>query len=140
MPPGVPVMLEYGFVRVAAATPLVRVADCAFNVEHILALMRQAEREHVEVLVFPELAITGYTCGDLFHQPVLQRAAVEALQQIATENANLFSGLAMVGLPCVVDNLVFNCAAVLHRGRVLGIVPKSFLPNYKEFYEARWFA
>src|SRR5690242_21771182 len=102
MPPGVPVMLEYGFVRVAAATPLVRVADCAFNVQHILALMRQAQSEHVDVLVFPELAITGYTCADLFHQPILQRAAVEALQQLATESDTLFSGLAVVGFPCVV--------------------------------------
>ncbi len=71
-------MIPFGFLRVAAATPLVRVADCAFNVEHILALLRQAESERVSVLVFPELAITGYTCADLFHQPVLQRGAVEA--------------------------------------------------------------
>jgi NAD+ synthase (glutamine-hydrolysing) len=133
-------MNPLGFVRVAAATPLLRVADCAFNVPHILALMGQAEREHVDVLVFPELALTGYTCADLFHQPILQQGAVEALEQLVAESGSLFSGLAVVGLPLVVDNLVFNCAAVLHRGRLLGIVPKSFLPNYKEFYEARWFA
>ncbi len=133
-------MNPFGFLRVAAATPLVRVADCAFNVEHILALMRRAESEHVNVVVFPELAITGYTCADLFHQPVLQRGAVEALERLATDSAVLFSGLAIVGLPLVVEDMVFNCAAVLHRGRLLGVVPKSFLPNYKEFYEARWFA
>jgi NAD+ synthase (glutamine-hydrolysing) len=133
-------MNSFGFLRVAAATPLVRVADCAFNVEHILALMRQAEREHVHVLVFPELAITGYTCGDLFHQPVLQRGAVKGLEHLARESGSVFSGLAIVGLPLAVDDMVFNCAAVLHRGRILGVVPKSFLPNYKEFYEARWFA
>ena len=133
-------MNPFGFLRVAAATPLVRVADCAFNVAHLLALMRRAEEEHVNVLVFPELAITGYTCADLFHQPVLQRGAAQALEHLVRESAGIFSGLAIVGVPLAVDDLVFNCAAVLHRGRVLGVVPKSFLPNYKEFYEARWFA
>src|SRR5262249_53300911 len=92
------------------------------------------------VLVFPELAITGYTCADLFHQPVLQRGAIAALEQITRDSVAVFSGLAVVGMPLVVDDLIFNCAAVLHRGRLLGVVPKSFLPNYKEFYEARWFA
>jgi NAD+ synthase (glutamine-hydrolysing) len=133
-------MNPFGLLRVAAATPLVRVADCAFNVEHILSLLRRAESEHANVVVFPELAITGYTCADLFHQPVLQRGAVDALEHLARESSSLFSGLAVVGLPLAVDDMVFNCACVLHRGKVLGIVPKSFLPNYKEFYEARWFA
>ncbi len=133
-------MNPFGFLRVAAATPLVRVTDCAFNVEHILALMRRAESEHVNVLVFPELAITGYTCADLFHQPVLQRGAAAALAHLTRESAAVFSGLAVVGVPLAVEDSVFNCAAVLHRGRLLGVVPKSFLPNYKEFYEARWFA
>ncbi|HTU91610.1 MAG TPA: NAD(+) synthase [Gemmataceae bacterium] len=133
-------MNSFGFLRVAAATPLVRVADCAFNVEHILALLRRAESEHVNVVVFPELAITGYSCGDLFHQPVLQRGAVEALERLAVDSAAVFSGLAVVGLPLAVEDMVFNCAAVLHRGRLLGVVLKSFLPNYKEFYETRWFA
>src|SRR5215467_4270663 len=110
-------MNTFGFLRVAAATPLVRVADCAFNVEHILALMRRAEDESVNVLVFPELAITGYTCADLFHQPILQRSAVEALEQIIQGSAAIFSGLAIIGVPLVVDDLVFNCAAVLHCGR-----------------------
>lgn len=133
-------MNPFGFLRVAAATPLLRVADCGFNVEHILALMRRAEAEHVNVIVFPELAITGYSCGDLFHQPVLQRSAVAALEHLAKESASIFSGLAVVGLPLVVEDMVFNCAAIVHGGRLLGVVPKSFLPNYKEFYEARWFA
>ncbi len=133
-------MNPFGFLRVAAATPLVRVADCAFNVEHILALLRRAESEHVNVIVFPELAITGYTCADLFHQPLLQRGAALALEQLAKDSAAVFSGLAVVGLPLAVEDMLFNCAAVLHRGKLLGIVPKSFLPNYKEFYEVRWFA
>jgi NAD+ synthase (glutamine-hydrolysing) len=130
----------HGFVRVAAAVPTLRVADCAFNAERILALMRRAESEGVAVLVFPELALTGYTCADLFQQIALQRGARDALAQLARESAAVFSGLAIVGLPLVVDDQLFNCAAVLHRGHVLGVVPKSFIPNYKEFYEARWFS
>src|SRR5579875_251871 len=133
-------MNPFGFLRVAAATPLVRVADCAFNVEHILALLQRAENERVHLVVFPELAITGYTCADLFHQPVLQRSAVEALEQLVKASSAIFSGIVVVGLPLALQDKVFNCAAVLHRSRLLGIVPKSFLPNYKEFYEARWFA
>ncbi len=132
--------MNHGFVRVAAASPRLRVADCIYNAERILALMARAEAEGVAVLVFPELSLTGYTCADLFHHLPLQRGAIEALLQIAREGAATFSGIVAVGLPLVVDDQVFNCAAVLHRGRILGIVPKSFLPNYKEFYEARWFA
>jgi NAD+ synthase (glutamine-hydrolysing) len=133
-------MIPHGFLRVAAATPALRVADCAFNAGQILLLMKQAEAEGVSVLVFPELSLTGYTCADLFQQSTLQRGAVEALSGLIRAGADVFSGLAVVGLPLVVDDQIFNCAAVLHGGRVLGVVPKSFLPNYKEFYEARWFA
>lgn len=133
-------MLPHGFLRVAAATPLLRVADCDFNVQQTLALLQQAESEGVAVLVFPELSLTGYTCADLFHQVTLQRGALEALSQVARAGASLFSGLAVVGLPLVVDDQVFNCAAVFQHGRILGLVPKSYLPNYKEFYEGRWFA
>jgi NAD+ synthase (glutamine-hydrolysing) len=133
-------MQRHGFARVAAATPRLRVADCAFNAGHILGLFDQAQEAQVDVLVFPELAITGYTCADLFQQLTLLAGAAEALVQLAREGASRFSGLAIVGLPLAVDDQVFNCAAVIHRGRVLGMVPKSFIPNYKEFYEGRWFA
>ena len=133
-------MLPHGFLRVAAASPILRVADCAFNVEHILGLMRQAEGEGVSVLVFPELSLTGYTCADLFQHLTLQRGALDALEHILRTGANLFSGVVFVGLPLAVDDQVFNCAAVLHQGQLLGLVPKSFIPNYKEFYERRWFA
>src|SRR5947209_16679584 len=102
--------------------------------------MARAEKEGAAVLVFPELSITGYTCADLFQQLSLQRGAIAGLQRLAEESRRVFSGLAVVGLPLVVDDQLFNCAAVLHRGAVLGIVPKSFIPNYKEFYEARWFS
>jgi NAD+ synthase (glutamine-hydrolysing) len=132
-------MIKNGFLRVAAACPVVRVGDCAFNADQILGQMRQAEGEHVAVLVFPELALTAYTCADLFQQHPLQRGALEALERVA-EGSRDFSGLAVVGLPLAVDDQIFNCAAVLHRGEILGIVPKSIIPNYKEFYERRWFA
>jgi NAD+ synthase (glutamine-hydrolysing) len=133
-------MIQHGFVRVAAAVPVLRVADCDFNAEQILALMERAENEGIEVLVFPELAVTGYTCADLFHQPALQQAARAALTRIVRAGRARFSGVAIVGLPAAVDDQLFNCAAVLHQGKVLGFVPKSYIPNYKEFYEERWFA
>jgi NAD+ synthase (glutamine-hydrolysing) len=133
-------MTTYGFLRVAAATPLLRVADCDYNTEQVLALMTRAEDEGVRVLVFPELCLTGYTCADLFQHGTLQHGALDALGRLVEAGAQAYSGLAVVGLPLAVDDQVFNCAAVLHRGRVLGVVPKSFIPNYKEFYEARWFA
>jgi NAD+ synthase (glutamine-hydrolysing) len=133
-------MTYHGFLRVAAAVPNLKVADCSYNAERILGLMEQAERENVAVLVFPELSLTGYTCADLFHHPVLQKGALAALIDLTGAGASVFSGLVIVGLPLTVDDQVFNCAALLHRGSILGIVPKSFIPNYKEFYEGRWFA
>src|SRR5438552_16549276 len=139
--PAIPVtttMSHHGFVRVAAAVPALRVGDCAFNATRILDLLARAARAQVAVVVFPELCLTGYTCADLFHQPTLQRGAVEALGDIV--NKSRFSGLAVIGVPLVVDDRLFNCAALLHQGRVLGVVPKSYIPNYKEFYEIRWFA
>jgi NAD+ synthase (glutamine-hydrolysing) len=133
-------MNHYGFLRVAAATPMLRVADCSYNAEHILSLMMQAEAQGVAVLIFPELSLTGYTCADLFQQSSLQRGALAALEQLTQASKDVFSGTAIVGLPFALDDQLFNCAAVLHRGRVLGLIPKSFIPNYKEFYEGRWFA
>src|SRR5438552_1172408 len=130
----------HGFVRVAAAVPSLKVADCHHNADGILKLLKQAESEQVAVIVFPELSLTGYTCADLFHQTALQRSALAALEKAVEEGSSVFSGLAVVGLPLAVDDRLFNCAAVFHAGRILGIIPKSFLPNYKEFYEERWFA
>jgi NAD+ synthase (glutamine-hydrolysing) len=131
---------SHGFLRVAAAVPQLRVADCAHNVERILHLMGRAEAEGVAVVVFPELCLTGYTCADLFLQTTLQHGAVEALAELARRSVGVYSGLAVVGLPVVADDQLFNCAAVLHRGKLLGIIPKTFIPNYSEFYEGRWFA
>ena len=133
-------MADYGFLRVGAAVPQLRVADCRYNVERILGLLAQAESQGVSVLVFPELAITGYTCADLFQQTTLQKAALAALAHLVRAGSPIFTGIAIVGFPLALDDQMFNCAAVIHRGRVLGVVPKSFIPNYKEFYEGRWFA
>jgi NAD+ synthase (glutamine-hydrolysing) len=133
-------MTHHGFLRVAAVAPVLRVADCAFNTEHILAAMARAEGEGVSVLVCPELSLTGYTCADLFHQTSLQKAALAALLRVAQEGRTRYSGIAIVGLPLAVDDQLFNCAALVQGGRIAGLVPKSFIPNYKEFYERRWFA
>jgi NAD+ synthase (glutamine-hydrolysing) len=130
----------FGLLRVAAASPWLRVADCAANAQRILALLARAEREGVALLVFPELCLTGYTCGDLFQQQALQHAALAALDEVREVTSTQFSGIAVVGLPLTVRGQLFNVAAVLSCGRILGVVPKSFLPNYKEFYERRWFA
>ncbi len=133
-------MLAHGFLRVAACAPTLRLADPRFNAERTLDLLRDADDRGADVAVFPELGLTGYTCHDLFHDLTLQRAALVALDTLAQAAEQLFAGVTVVGVPVVVDAKLFNCAAVLHRGRVLGVVPKTFLPNYKEFYDARYFA
>ena len=127
-----------GFIKVAAGTPQIRVADCRYNAEQIFTLMREADKQGVRVLALPELCLTGYTCGDLFLQDTLLRGAEEGLATIleATKHLDL---LAAVGLPVRHQNKLYNCAAVIHRGEILGLVPKTYLPNYGEFYEKRWF-
>ncbi len=132
-------MNTHGFLRVAAACPELRVADCPFNADRTLALMARAEGQGVNLLVFPECGLTGYTCGDLFHLQTLQRAAEVALEKVVTQGEKVFRGVAVVGLPLAIEGQLFNCAAVIHGGKVLGIVPKTYLPNYKEFYDARYF-
>ncbi len=131
-------MLHHGFLRVAAAVPSLRVADCRYNAERILGLLQQAEQGSVAALTFPEQSVTGYTCADLFHQTALQQAALDGLVKIIEESQ--FSGLAIVGMPLVVDDQLYNCAVAFQSGQILGVIPKQFVPNYKEFYERRWFA
>src|SRR5712691_9045473 len=133
-------MIQHGFVRVAAAVPRLRVADCGGNTDEILAMLGRAEQQQIHVVVFPELALTGYTCADLFQQPTLLLAARDALVRLVEEGKSRFAGLAIVGLPWAEEDQLYNVAAVFQRGRLLGLVPKSYLPTYKEFYEARWFA
>ena len=129
----------YGYVKVGSAVPKLRVADCVYNKEEILKLVEAAAAKQVRVLSFPELSVTGYTCADLFFQTPLLHAAEQAIQEIAeaTEALNIFL---LIGAPIAVDNQMFNCAVALYKGKLLGIVPKTHIPNYSEFYEERWFA
>mgnify|MGYP005903257215 CR=1 FL=1 len=130
-----------GFIKVAAGTPRIRVADCHYNAEQIFTMMREADQQGVRVLCLPELCLTGYTCGDLFLQDTLLRGAEEGLNTIleATRNLDLVTA---VGLPVrdKWDGKLYNCAALIQQGEILGLVPKVHLPNYGEFYEKRWFA
>jgi NAD+ synthase (glutamine-hydrolysing) len=132
-------MNPHGFLRVAAASPQLRLADCPFNAERTVEILKRAEEAGVNLVVFPEMGLTGYTCHDLFHHSTLQRAAENALSSVAAATALIYRGVAVVGLPVAIDGQLFNAAAVLHAGKILGVVPKSFLPNYKEFYDARYF-
>jgi NAD+ synthase (glutamine-hydrolysing) len=130
----------HGFLRVAAACPRLRVADPAYNLAEILALVREAEDQGVQVLVLPELALTGYTCGDLFFSlHTLVGGAEDALAHLIERTSKLRMLIA-VGLPVRQDSQLFNAAAVLQSGRLLGVVPKTFIPGYKEFYEERYFS
>lgn len=131
-------LYRHGFARVAVATPLVRVGDPRANLEGTLALMQEAAREKALLAVFPELGLTAYTCEDLFHQQALLAAAEDALAQLLARTRELPLA-ALVGLPVAVGGLLYNCAALVCRGRLVGIVPKTYLPNYREFYEARQF-
>lgn len=132
-------MIQDSYFRVASAVPSVKIGDPQSNIESIERLMRQAADRGVEVVLFPELSITGYTCGDLFLHSTLRRSAIEALEQLVASTSDL-GIVAIVGLPFSIDNNLYNCAAAISGGRVLGVVPKRHLPNYSEFYEARWFA
>ena len=129
-----------GLIKVAAGTPSIRVADCRYNAEQIFTLMREAQQQGVKVLCLPELCLTGYTCGDLFLQNTLLNGAEEGLETILEATINL-ELVAAVGLPvrCSWNQKLYNCAAVIQKGKILGLIPKIYLPNYNEFYEARWF-
>ena len=132
-------MKNFGFVKIATAIPSVRVADCRHNADRIAEMMELAAKRGAAIVLFPEMSITGYTCGDLFAQSVLLDAAREALGTIVSQSKHTDT-VAVVGLPLEVNSAIYNCAAVIRAGKIVGIVPKSYLPNYFEFYEARWFA
>ena len=129
---------NFGFVRVAASVPVVRVADCAFNVKQVKDQITEAVEEGVEIICFPELTVTGYTCADLFFTRQLQQDALAALEQVCDFTRGK-SIIVLVGGPLKVDNNLFNCAFVMTDGEVIGVVPKINLPNTGEFYEKRWF-
>ena len=130
--------MNYGFVKVAAAVPHVKVADCKFNAEKIEGLIAIAEGKGVQIIAFPEMSITGYTCGDLFGQQLLLEQAEMGLMQILN-NTRQLDIISIVGMPVVVNSTVINAAVVIQKGKVLGVIAKTYLPNYKEFYEQRWF-
>ena len=131
-------LYNHGFARVAVAVPANRVADPLFNGDQTARMMADAARSGAAVVLFPELGLSGYTCDDLFHQHALLDGCEAALATVL-EASTALPIAAVVGLPLRVDDRLFNCAAVVHRGRLLGIVPKTYLPNYAEFYEARQF-
>jgi len=130
--------MKDGFVKTGAAIPSLRVADCTYNTEKIIELVNSAAEQGVKVLAFPELSITGYSCSDLFFRETLLKSAERSLVKIAEATADLDT-LIFVGLPVRISGKIYNCAAVLFKGKILGIVPKTYLPNYGEFYEARQF-
>ena len=130
--------MKDGFLKAAALSPALRVADCVYNAGQIVRELQAAAARSVKLAVFPEFCLTGYTCGDLFLQHTLQQGALEGLQTVLDVSRELDT-VVLVGLPLLVRGKLYNCAAVLCRGRVLGLVPKTYLPNYGEFYEKRQF-
>lgn len=127
-----------GFVKVAAAIPSLRVGDTSYNVDEMIAMTRQAESQDVDIIVFPELGMTGYTCQDLFRSKLLLCKAEQALQQLV-DATRLSTITVIVGMPIEAGNALLNTGVVVQQGHIVGIVPKTFLPNYSEFYEKRWF-
>src|SRR4051812_2464291 len=131
-------LYSHGFARVAAAVPHLRPAEPRFNVERTLALAGQASEANAALAVFPELGLSAYAIDDLFHQQALTDGVLDGLAEIVEASNDLLPVL-IVGGPLWVEGGVFNCAIVIHRGRVLGVVPKSYLPEYREYYEERQF-
>ena len=130
---------NYGFIRVASAVPRVKIADCQWNISLIERMIEEAEENHASIIVFPELSITGYTCGDLFNSHLLLDQTIEALNDIVCYSQEHTITI-IVGAPINTNNQLFNCAVVIHKGSIIAIVPKTYLPNYNEFYEMRWFS
>lgn len=130
--------MNYGFIKVAAAVPHAQVADCSYNIGQIENLMRQASEKGVQLIAFPELSVTAYTCLDLFAQQTLLKNAEQALLKLVGDTADL-NLLTIVGAPLVTDNRLINAAIAFQSGKIIGVVPKTYLPNYKEFQEQRWF-
>jgi NAD+ synthase (glutamine-hydrolysing) len=129
---------NHDFVRMAAAVPEVRVADPSFNAEKTIVLMHKAAEQKAILVVFPELGLSAYSCDDLFHQQALLSGCLQALSEVLARTRDI-PVIAVVGLPLKVDDMLFNCAAVIFRGLIYGVIPKTYLPNYREFYELRQF-
>ena len=131
--------MKFGFIKVGAYTPEIKVADCSYNVKSIICGINHAKENGVKILVTPELCVTGYTCADLFFQKVLLDGAIEGVKEIAKETQKS-DMLVFVGAPLKIDEKLFNCAFALHRGKIIGIVPKTHIPDYNEYSENRYFA
>ena len=126
------------FMRLGCAVPKVRVGDVGANTQDICAYMKKAEEAGCDLVLFPELALTGYTCGDLIFQEALQTATLAGLKKIAEVSSTYPALTVVVGLPLCVTGQIYNCGAVIGRGKLWGIIPKTYLPNYGEFSELRW--
>ncbi len=131
--------MNTGYLRVASVVPAVNVADCEYNTRNIIAVAEELDKKNVQVAVFPELSVTGYTCGDLFHSTLLVSATEESLEKIAKASEH-WNMLVIVGAPLVSSDVMYNCAVVIGGGRIVAAVPKIYIPNYNEFYEKRWWA
>lgn len=130
---------SYGYVRVAASVPELKVASVEFNTKEVIKEIKALNKEGVQIVTFPELCLTGYTCADLFSQDILITKSKEAIKNVMEETKTL-DIISIIGSPIVCDNQLFNCAVVINKGEILGIVPKTYIPNYGEFYEKRWFS
>ncbi len=131
--------MDLGFLKIAVAVPSVKVGDCTYNTDRIIGMIHTASEQGVSIVAFPELCITGYTCADLFGQPFLLEQAELALARLLEQTAS-YPIICLVGIPIAADNHIYNAAVVFGMGTIYGIVPKTYLPNYNEYYEARWFA
>ncbi|MHB9095725.1 MAG: nitrilase-related carbon-nitrogen hydrolase, partial [Eubacteriales bacterium] len=131
-------MSTFGFIKAAAASPRLKVADLEYNVKEIEGLIRESDSLGTAVIVFPELCLTGYTCADLFGQRLLLDKSLDCLAGLLDKTTDC-DVLAVVGIPLPVEQKLYNCAVAIQHGKVLGVVPKTYPANYKEFYENRWF-
>ncbi len=131
--------MNFGILRVACASPKLIVGNCEYNVNEIIKIVKKADQKKVRLLALPELCITGYTCADLFLQQTLRKSALENLKKLARETAET-EVLFTAGLPFEIRGILYNCSAFIHKGKILALIPKTFIPNYSEFYESRWFS
>lgn len=131
-------MKNYNFVRVGAAVPEIEVANCIYNIDNIYKMILDAKEKNISILCFPELCVTGYTCADLFYQDALITQSENSVEQLINKTKNI-DMVIVIGVPIKAGFSLYNCAVVIYKGKILGIVPKSYLPNYGEFYEKRWF-
>lgn len=130
---------KFGYIRVAASVPELKVANVEFNTKEVIKEIKALDKEGVQIVTFPELCLTGYTCADLFSQDILITKSKEAIKEVI-DSTKLLDIISIIGAPIVCDNQLFNCGVVINKGEILGVVPKTYIPNYGEFYEKRWFS